>query len=182
MSTNLLWSHTLRPEVIDRWDELIQLRREFHRYPEVSLHEYQTAQRIRAWLTAHGIANVQPVADTGVVALIRGGHAGPTLLYRADIDGLPIQEDSGVAFASEHPGVMHSCGHDGHIAIALLLASTLNRRRESLRGSVKVVFQPAEEIGAGATAMMGLFARPLETVHSAKPGVIGLNAKQRIPH
>ena len=92
MSTNLDWRSKLRPAVTDRWDELMQLRREFHRYPELSFKEYETSQRIRDWLSSHGIDDVRSVAETGVVALIRGGQSGPTLMYRADIDGLPIHE------------------------------------------------------------------------------------------
>ena len=154
MSTNLDWRSKLRPAVTDRWDELMQLRREFHRYPELSFKEYQTSQRIRNWLNSHGIDDVRSVAETGVVALIRGGQSGPTLMYRADIDGLPIHEESGVEFASQNEGVMHSCGHDGHIAVALILASIINSLRQNLKGNVKVIFQPAEEIGGGASAMI----------------------------
>ena len=94
MSTNLDWRGKLRPVVTDRWDEMMQLRREFHRHPELSFKEQGTSQRIRDWLSSHGIDDVQSVAETGVVALIRGGQSGPTLMYRADIDGLPILEDS----------------------------------------------------------------------------------------
>ena len=144
MATDSPWGNKLRPEVIQRWDELIQLRREFHEYPELSWQEHKTAGRIKEWLQAEDIENVTTVADTGVVALIRGEHPGPTIMYRADIDGLPIQENSGVEFGSKNAGAMHSCGHDGHVAVALMLASLLHHRRQDLKGNVKVVFQPAE--------------------------------------
>ena len=94
------------------------------------------------------------MADTGVVALIRGEHPGPTIMYRADIDGLPIQENSGVEFGSKNAGAMHSCGHDGHVAVALMLASLLHHRQQDLKGNVKVVFQPAEEVIGGAEPMI----------------------------
>ena len=154
MTTDLSWSGKLRPEVSERWDELIQLRREFHRMPELSFKEHRTVARIKDWLAAQGVENVTSVTETGVVALIEGAQPGRTIMYRADIDALPVEEDSGVDYPSEHPGVMHACGHDGHVAIALMLASMLNTRRESLQGNVKVVFQPAEEVGGGAEPMI----------------------------
>ena len=154
MTTDLSWSSKLRPEVSERWDELIQLRREFHRMPELSFKEHSTVARIKDWLAAQGVENVNSVTETGVVALIEGAQPGRTIMYRADIDALPVEEDSGVDYPSEHPGVMHACGHDGHVAIALMVASILNVRRESLQGNVKVVFQPAEEVGGGAEPMI----------------------------
>ena len=154
MATDLPWGKKLRPEVIQRWDEMIQLRREFHEYPELSWQEHKTSGRIKEWLQAEDIENVTTVADTGVVALIRGEHPGPTIMYRADIDGLPIQENSGVEFGSKNAGAMHSCGHDGHIAVALMLASLLHHRRQDLKGNVKVIFQPAEELIGGAEPMI----------------------------
>ena len=183
MTANLPWSTKLRSEVANRWNELIQLRRDFHRYPEVSLQEYKTAQRVKDWLISQGVNSVQSKAGTGVVALIQGGHPGPTVLYRADIDGLPISEASGVEFASENEGVMHSCGHDGHIAVALMLAAILNRDRQNLSGNLKVLFQPAEETGQGAKAMIdeGVmedpkvdFALGLHVVGQAPVGVLGI--------
>lgn len=154
MTTDLSWSSKLRPEVSERWDELMQLRREFHRMPELSFREHKTVARIKDWLSTQGIENVTSVTETGVVALIEGAQPGRTIMYRADIDALPVEEDSGVDYPSEHPGVMHACGHDGHVAIALMVASMLNSRRESLQGNVKVVFQPAEEVGGGAELMI----------------------------
>lgn len=184
MNAELAWSSKLRPEVVGRWEELIQLRREFHKYPELSWKETQTAERIRNWLQREGISEVKSVAETGVVALIRGGQPGPTIMYRADIDGLPIVEDSGVEFASVNDGIMHACGHDGHTAVALMLASLLHQRRHQLHGNVKVVFQPAEEGGAGGAAAMiaqGVLENPhvdaalgLHIAGLLPPGVLGI--------
>jgi len=143
------WSGQLRPEVAARQDELIELRRAFHKYPELSWQETKTAQRITAWLAARGVSSISSIAGTGVVVLIEGGHSGPTIMYRADIDALPITEEQSVDYASVNPGVMHACGHDGHTAIALMLADLFHGRREQLRGNLKIVFQPAEEGGSG---------------------------------
>jgi amidohydrolase len=118
--------------------------------PELSFKEHKTAARIKDWLESQGVANVTTVTETGVVALIEGAQPGRTIMYRADIDALPVEEDSGVDYSSDHPGVMHACGHDAHTAIALMLTSMLNARRENIQGSVKIVFQPAEEVGGGA--------------------------------
>ncbi len=126
MHNDLPWSEKLRPEVSERRDELIQLRQEFHRHAEVSFQEHWTAQRIKDWLKASGIEDVKAVTDTGVAALIQGGQPGPTIMYRADIDGLPIEEDSGVDYPSENAGAMHACGHDAHTAIALMVASLVD--------------------------------------------------------
>ena len=180
MTSELPWQERLRPEVLQRWDELVQLRRELHRYPELSWEEKETSRRIVQWLTKHGILKVETLINTGVVALIEGDQPGPTIMYRADIDGLPIEEGSGVEFVSSNPGVMHSCGHDGHIAIALMLASLLHEQRHSLRGNVKLVFQPAEEIGTGAEAMIkaGVMEGPsvdaVLGLHVAGPMPIGM--------
>ncbi len=177
------WEKGLRPEVAEHWDELVQLRRTFHRYPELSRQEYRTHERIVDWLTSHGIEEIESKAGTGVVALIRGGHPGPTIMYRCDMDGLPIHEDSGAEYSSENQGVMHSCGHDGHMAVALMLASLLHRRRQGLKGNVKVVFQPAEEVFGGAQPMIdeGVMDNPSVDavlglhVGTIPPGTIGVS-------
>ena len=149
MSTDPSWSSKLHPEVTARREELIQLRRAFHKFPELSWHETETSKRIIAWLQSQGLSDIKSMAGTGVVALIQGDHPGPTIMYRADIDALPITEERLVDYASVNAGVMHACGHDGHTAIALMLAALFHQRREQLRGNLKVVFQPAEEGGSG---------------------------------
>ncbi len=137
-------------------EELIATRRRLHREPELSFHETETAAFITARLRAiEGIESVsERVGGTGVTALLRGAHPGPILLLRADIDALPIQEATGAPYASIRDGVMHACGHDGHTAILLGVARALAAQRDRLHGSAFLVFQPAEEIGQGARAMI----------------------------
>lgn len=130
--------------------QLIEFRRDFHRHPEVSFKEYRTTERITNVLNAAGIEIVPWGGETGVVALLKGNRPGPVVALRADIDALPIQEENDCVYRSEVPGVMHACGHDAHTAGLLGAALLLAERRESLAGSVKFIFQPAEEaIGTG---------------------------------
>ena len=177
MTSELPWRARLSPAVLQRWEELIALRREFHRFPELSWKEERTSRRIIEWLKAQGVDEVGAMSGTGVVATIKGHQPGPTVMYRADIDALPLEEDSGVDFASTNPGVMHACGHDGHVAVGLVLASILNERRSSLRGNVKLVFQPAEELAGGAEAMIreGVMEGPQVDV------VLGLHIASDLP-
>ena len=128
-------------------DEVIRLRRQFHRFPEKSWEEKKTQEMILAYLAECGI-EAKPVCETGVIAEIRGGKAGEdakVLGIRADIDALPVTEETGVPFASENPGVMHACGHDTHISIALVTAKLLHEIRDELPLTVRVFFQPSEE-------------------------------------
>lgn len=124
--------------------EVIQLRRHFHRHPELGFREYETSRFIQAYLRDLGL-EPQVVAKTGVVALIRGKYPGKTLLLRSDMDALAVQEENDVEYASKNEGVMHACGHDGHMAMLLVAAKILCRRRDALHGTVKLVFQPNEE-------------------------------------
>ncbi len=129
------------------------LRRDFHMHPELGFQEIRTAEIVARELNALGL-NVQTgVAGTGVVALLEGGKPGPVVLARADMDALPITEETGAPYASQTPGVMHACGHDGHTAILLTVAKLLHAHRAELAGTVKLVFQPAEE-GLGGAARM----------------------------
>ncbi|MCI5850690.1 MAG: amidohydrolase [Sutterellaceae bacterium] len=131
---------------------VISMRRFFHENPELSGHEARTAERIRKELTEAGIP-WKPSGKklgTGTVATIEGGAPGKTVMIRADIDALPIEEKSGVPFASRTHGVMHACGHDCHAAMLLGAARILWQERSSLRGTVKLLFQPAEETAEGA--------------------------------
>lgn len=126
-------------------DALVALRRDLHRHPELSHREERTAGVVAEHLGAMGLAPQRGVAGHGVVALVEGKLPGPTLLYRADMDALPIQEVEGRPWGSVHPGVMHACGHDVHTTIGLGVAAALCARRDALHGRVKLVFQPAEE-------------------------------------
>ncbi|HEC23806.1 MAG TPA: amidohydrolase [Chloroflexi bacterium] len=138
---------TLRQEMIAR-------RRDLHRHPELAFQETRTAGIVAAALSELGLEVRTGVGKTGVVALLEGDREGPTLLIRADMDALPIQEENETDYVSETPGVMHACGHDAHTTIGLAVAKMLSQRRAGIRGRVKFVFQPAEEIGEGARAMI----------------------------
>lgn len=135
-------------------DEVITRRRDFHRHPELGFEEYRTAGIVAEELTRLGLEVQTGVGKTGVVGLLEGDQDGPTVLVRADMDALPIQEENAVEYASTVPGKMHACGHDGHTAIALGVAKLLTQRRHQIAGRVKFVFQPAEEIAGGAKAMV----------------------------
>lgn len=129
---------------------LIDLRRTFHQHPELGLQEYWTAERIEQELDALGIPH-ERVGATGVLGHIEGQREGNgAIALRADIDGLPVQETNDVPYRSANDGVMHACGHDSHIAVLLGAAKVLQRARESFGGQIKLIFQPAEEIGYGA--------------------------------
>ncbi|MDZ7618685.1 MAG: amidohydrolase [Patescibacteria group bacterium] len=126
--------------------QVIEWRRDFHAHPELGNREERTGRVIAEALQAMKPDSLQTgVAHHGVVALIRGSHPGPTVALRADIDALPIQEQTGLPYASTNPGVMHACGHDSHAAMLLGAAKVLTQLRDQLHGNVKLVFQPAEE-------------------------------------
>ena len=141
----------VRSEIQALTPRVVETRREFHAYPELSWKETETQRRILDRLRAiPGLTDIRPIALTGVTALLKGGKGGKTVLWRADIDALPIPERSSEPFVSRNEGVMHACGHDAHIAIALGLAEALAAKREKLSGAVRFVFQPAEEAAGGA--------------------------------
>ena len=135
-------------------EELVSTRRDLHAHPELGFEEVRTAGIVTQRLTNLGLEVRTGVGKTGVVALLEGDHDGPTVLVRADMDALPILEDNDVPFRSQSDGRMHACGHDGHTAIGLGVAGMLAAEREHLHGRVKFIFQPAEEIAAGAAAMI----------------------------
>lgn len=167
--------------IIDRATELsqriIDIRRELHRYPEISFKEYRTTEFITKLLVQAGIEIVPWGGDTGVVGLLKGTKPGPVVALRADIDALPVEEENECSYRSLHPGVMHACGHDSHTASLLGAALILAELRESLAGTVKFIFQPAEEINAGAKAMIeqGVLSNPAVDV------IFGLHNTPSIP-
>jgi amidohydrolase len=125
---------------------VIQWRRDFHAHPELSHREARTAAQVVEHLKAMGVEEIRTrVAGHGVVALVRGRPASPTVALRADMDALPIAEQTGLPFASQNPGVMHACGHDAHTAMLLGAAQILMHVRQQFPGTVKLIFQPAEE-------------------------------------
>lgn len=135
-------------------DKIQAFRHEMHRFPELSNQEYQTTQRIRDTLTEAGISILPLPLATGLVAEIKGQQDGPLIVLRSDIDALPIEEESGVSFVSENKGVMHACGHDFHASAALGAAILLQQNIANLKGTVRVLFQAAEETGQGAPALL----------------------------
>jgi amidohydrolase len=136
-------------------DAVIALRRDFHAHPELGFQETRTAEIVAARLRELGYDEVHTgIAKTGVVGVMRGARPGKTIMLRADMDGLPIEEENDVAYRSTHAGVMHACGHDGHVAILLGAAQTIAERRADLPGTVCLVFQPAEEGHGGGQAMV----------------------------
>ncbi len=130
------------------------LRRDFHQHPELGFEEVRTAGIVAAELQKLGLEVQTGVGKTGVVGLLETDKPGPVLLLRFDMDALPIHEATGAEYSSVTPGVMHACGHDGHTAIGLTVAHLLHGVRDSLAGTVKFVFQPAEEIVRGARQMI----------------------------
>ena len=135
-------------------DELIARRRDFHQHPELAFEELRTAGIVADELNDLGLEVQTGIGKTGVVGILEGAADGPTVLYRADMDALPILEENETDYVSRTAGVMHACGHDGHTAIALGIAKVLSNHRGSLSGRVKFVFQPAEERGSGAESMI----------------------------
>ena len=152
----------------DTIDEVIDNRRHLHRHPEVSFAEHGTSGFVRERLAELGLEVLECPTETGAVALLETGRPGRRVMLRADIDALPIVEDSGVDFASTNEGRMHACGHDAHASILLGAARTLAEQADRLSGSYLFCFQPAEEIVSGARAMLakGLFEahRPEVTI------------------
>ena len=134
--------------------ELIETRRTLHRHPELAFAEHRTAKLVADRLRAIGYEPRVGVGGTGIIADLEGGLPGPTLLIRADMDALPLDELPGRAYGSQVPGRMHACGHDAHTSALLGVAVLLTSRREQLAGRVRLLFQPAEETGQGAVAVI----------------------------
>lgn len=135
-------------------DELVARRRDLHQHPELAFEEVRTAGVVAQELKDLGLKVETSVATTGVVGVLEGENDGPTVLYRADMDALPIHEENDLPYKSQTPGKMHACGHDGHITIALGTAKLLAQHRDKIAGRVKFVFQPGEEGAGGALAMI----------------------------
>jgi amidohydrolase len=144
----------LRAEAEGLSGQMVSWRRDLHQHPELAFRETRTAALVAAVLGELGLEVRIGVGRTGVVGLLQGGRPGPTVMLRADMDALPIQEISDTPYASQVPGVMHACGHDGHVAIGLGVATLLARHAADLPGRVLFLFQPAEEADGGAAAMI----------------------------
>ncbi len=174
----------IREEVANLNHELIELRRDFHMHPELGFEERRTSKVVSDYLESLGLEVKSGIAKTGVVGLLRGKKAGGTILLRADMDALPIQEENEIPYKSISKGKMHACGHDGHSAMLLVAAKVLCQHKDEINGNIKFVFQPAEET-AGARFMIeeGVLEGPhvdaalglhLET--PLKSGEIGITA------
>ncbi|MEJ2598139.1 MAG: amidohydrolase [Anaerolineales bacterium] len=149
-------------EAQDLFEYTQALRRDFHRHPELGFHEVRTAGIVARELNQLGLEVSSGIAETGVVAMIEGNRPGPVALLRFDMDALPIEEQTGASYASQNPGVMHACGHDGHTAVGLTVARLLHSHRHEFPGAIKLVFQPAEEGVGGAERMLaeGILENP----------------------
>ncbi|WP_236910764.1 M20 metallopeptidase family protein [Clostridium sp. Cult1] len=163
--------------------ELISLRREIHRNPELSNKEIQTSKLIQQKLIANGIEAITIKANTGVTALIQGGQEGDTIAYRADLDALPMEEKTGLLFASQNENVMHACGHDIHTTVLYGTALVINKFKDYLKGNLRIIFQSGEENFTGAKEAIesGILETPqvksilaLHTWPDLPAGTIGL--------
>lgn len=144
----------IRLDIRSLQPQLVEWRRHLHQRPELGFKEQLTAEFITQKLQEWGIDHQTGIAKTGIVATISSKRPGPVLAIRADMDALPIQEENEVPYRSQHDGMMHACGHDGHTAIALGTAYYLAHHRDNFAGTVKIIFQPAEEGPGGAKPMI----------------------------
>ena len=135
-------------------ERVMELRRELHKYPEIGFDLFKTTEIVKKELDRIGIPYKSEIAKTGIVATIKGGKPGKTVLLRADMDALPLTEESRCDFKSTHEGKMHACGHDGHTAGLLGVGMILNELKDELSGNIKLLFQPAEEEPGGAKPMI----------------------------
>jgi len=134
--------------------QVVALRRDFHRHPELGFEEHRTAGIVAEGLRALGYEVATGIGGTGVVGLLRGRRPGKTVMLRADMDALPLQEECESPYASTAPGKMHACGHDAHVAILLGAAALIADRKDEVDGTLCLLFQPAEEGLGGARAMI----------------------------
>jgi amidohydrolase len=154
-------------------EKLVATRRDVHEHPELSNREERTSQLVAERLRALGFDEVKTgIAKHGVVALVKGGKPGPVVAYRADMDALPITESNNVPYKSHSPGVMHACGHDAHTAIGLGVAEVLSKMRDQIPGSVKFLFQPAEEGAPAGEEGGAVFMIKEGALENPKPAAI----------
>ncbi len=173
-----LWIKEVPEDILG---EARQVREDLHRHPELSYEEERTGALVAEHLRGLGLDEVRAgVARTGVVGVLRGRAGGPCVALRADMDALPVTEETGLPYASEREGVMHACGHDGNTAVLMAVARLLSERRDELPGAVKFIFQPAEEGYAGAKAMVeeGCLEAPPPDAILALHGATGLEVGQ----
>lgn len=172
---------TIKALADDLFDEVVGLRRRIHQHPELAFEERETGALVQRTLAPLNLALQTGVAETGLIATLEGGRPGPTLMLRADMDALPIQEATGLAFASENEGKMHACGHDAHTSSLLGTAMILSRLQDDLPGTVRFLFQPSEErLPGGAKVMIeeGILQSNGTTVPSA---IFGQHVQPDLP-
>ena len=178
---------TIKQKSKEKLADIISIRRHLHENPELSFHEVQTGKFVATKLAEYGIQYVHGVAQNGVVGIIEGRNPSKKIIaLRADMDALPIQEANQVSYKSKNAGVMHACGHDAHTASLLGVAQILNEMRDSFEGTVKLIFQPAEEKTPGGASIMiaeGVLENPApvhilgQHVHPPLPaGKVGLKS------
>ncbi len=143
----------IRKIVNELKDELIELRRDFHQHPELGFEEYRTSDKVAKYLEGCGLEVKTGIAHTGVTGFLKGDQPGKTVMLRADMDALPVQEKNEVEYKSLEDGLMHACGHDGHTAMLLVAAKILAKQKDKICGNVLFIFQPNEEV-AGALEMI----------------------------
>lgn len=167
----------IRREIQELQPTIVELRRRLHQKPELGFREHLTAELISQKLQEWGIEHQTGIAKTGIVATIHGDKPGKVLAIRADMDALPIQEQNDVPYRSQHDGLMHACGHDGHTAIALSVAFYLSQHHQDFTGTVKIIFQPAEEGPGGAKPMIeaGVLQNP------QVDAIVGLHLWNNLP-
>jgi len=144
-------------------EQIVGIRRELHQIPEPAYTEKKTSARVADHLKTAGLDVQTGIAKFGVVGLLRTERPGPTLMIRADMDALPVTEQTGLSFSSTHAGAMHACGHDAHMAMVLGAALVLSKMKDKLKGNIKFIFQPAEEGPGGAKPMIeeGVMENPI---------------------
>ena len=176
-SSNSIPTDSIRPTIRPLQNQLVEWRRSIHQKPELGFQETITADFIARKLQEWQIPHQTQIAQTGIVATIEGKRPGKVLAIRADMDALPIQEENQVPYRSIHDGKMHACGHDGHVAIALGVAYYLSQHRQDIIGTVKIIFQPAEEGPGGAKPMVeaGVLKNP------DVDAIIGLHLWNNLP-
>jgi amidohydrolase len=171
--------------VSEHKDLIIKIRRDLHRIPETAYTEKKTAAYVGDYLNSLGLKVQTGIAQYGVVGLLETDRPGPTVLIRADMDALPLKEDTGLDFASEHDGVMHACGHDAHMTMVLGAATVFTKIQNELAGNIKFLFQPAEEGPGGAKPMIeaGVMENPkvdysigCHVWHDIPEGTIGVRS------
>ena len=176
-SRHAIASSEIRLDIRTLHPQIVTWRRHLHQRPELGFQEQLTAEFVAKKLQEWGINHETGIAKTGIVATIVGNGKGPVLAIRADMDALPIQEENNVPYRSQHDGMMHACGHDGHVAIALGTAYYLSQNRHLFSGTVKIIFQPAEEGLGGAEPMIaaGVLKNP------DVDAIIGLHLWNNLP-